>query len=129
MENEGWLTNGFFAIYKSLEPKVSQKLRYIQTDNKIKESVEKWVAKLDIYETAEIVNDIRYSYDKTFLIKLKSENYEVWCNPKYLSYCLAGTGDRHLEIKIGKTFSDPILLMRDNDILAAVMPFRNQDEE
>lgn len=128
-KNDGWITNGFFIIRAALEPKISQRVRFIETDAKYSEIVEKWEKELPKYEVATVVNDIRVCFDKTFLVKLKSASYEVWCNPKLLSYVLNGTGDRKLEIKIGEAFTKPILLMRDDQVLGGVMPFRNPDQD
>lgn len=128
---EGWLTNGYFIIKEQLEPKSSRAYRYQKSDVKAQSVVDKTSKNLGEYEVAEIQNQLKISFDKTFLIKLESESGKfVWCNPRYISYVLQGLSVfQDLKIMIGKDYTDPIVFTdQDNQILAMVMGFRNEEE-
>lgn len=133
--SSGWLTNGFFAIRENLEPKSSKDYRFVESDvniSRILSDLEKKIASRDtvFYESAEILNQLEVSFDKTFLVKLKSANFTGWCNPRLLAYALQGCYFfKDLKIMIGQNTTDPIAIVDDgNQILAMVMGFRHEEE-
>lgn len=129
--SEGWLTNGFFAVKKQLEPKSSKQYRFRETKIRVMSVVEKTTKKLNEYQEADILNYIElqvWSRSKSFLIKLKSEDYEVWVNPQYISYLYQGMEFfKDLKIMIGKDINDPIAFVVDGEIQGLVIGFRNQE--
>lgn len=128
--NDGWLTNGFFAIKQQLEPKASKDYRFRDSKVNVQSILDKTTKKLPEYQEAAILNYIQMGgWDSSFLVKLKSESYEAWVNPRYISYVYQGMAFfKDLKIMIGESVSDPIAFVVDGEIQALVMGFRNQED-
>lgn len=125
----GWLTNRFFLIREELEPRSSQDYRFKDSDVDVRVVIDSTINKLRNYEEAQVVNHIEVSSIGDFLIKLKSENYDAWVNPRYISYLYQGMEFfKDLKIMIGKDIGDPIVFVAGTDeINALVMGYRNPE--
>lgn len=129
-KSEGWLTNGFFLVCATLEPKSSKEYRYRESDIKTQSLIDRVAKNLGKYEVAEIINHFELGgWDEKFLVKLQSENYTAWVNPRFVSYVYQGMAFfRDLKIMIGENANDPIAFVIDGEIKGLVMGFRKSEE-